>query len=429
MKRDLSLPEWHGGPDAQGVPRWDFSTNANACGPAPMLLQALAAVDARHYPDPDYTALREQLADLHGVAPQRVLLAASASEFIGRMTTAVALAHPGARVQLPLPAYGDYARAALAHDLNPMTAGDLLLEAQALREQAALRQPRRWSEPLVADDADEGDDSDELDWDSDEDGDEDGEDARAYANEEDADGDAPDEPEAWPAAASPEPPRLMWHTEPGSPLGEAGGCPRAAPGSVLVVDRAYAPLQLDGLAHACPPEAWQLWTPNKALGLTGVRGAYVIAPAAALQAAGERDRGDPLAPAALLQRLNLLAPSWPLGADGVALLGCWAQADTLAWVHACLPTLRLWKQSQLALYAELGWRAHPSTTPFGVVSWPQRGVLEMGCLLPALRQRGIKLRDTTSMGLAGWARLSVQPPEAQQALRQAWLDINPENHP
>ena len=31
----------HGGPDALGAPRWDFSTNANACGPAPHVLAAL----------------------------------------------------------------------------------------------------------------------------------------------------------------------------------------------------------------------------------------------------------------------------------------------------------------------------------------------------------------------------------------------------
>ena len=37
-------PLEHGGPDALGVPRWDFSTNANACGPCPPALQAVQQV-------------------------------------------------------------------------------------------------------------------------------------------------------------------------------------------------------------------------------------------------------------------------------------------------------------------------------------------------------------------------------------------------
>ena len=72
----------HGGPDALGVPVHDFSTNANACGPCPQALAAVRDADAAHYPDPSYLALRSRLAAFHGVAPARVLLAASASEFI-----------------------------------------------------------------------------------------------------------------------------------------------------------------------------------------------------------------------------------------------------------------------------------------------------------------------------------------------------------
>jgi len=107
----------HGGPDALGVPRWDFSTNANACGPCPMALAALQQADACHYPDPAYTALRERLAAFHGVATERIVLAASASEFIARLTAALRLA--GAqRVWLPALAYGDYARATAAFGLE-----------------------------------------------------------------------------------------------------------------------------------------------------------------------------------------------------------------------------------------------------------------------------------------------------------------------
>ncbi|QEA13612.1 aminotransferase class I/II-fold pyridoxal phosphate-dependent enzyme [Comamonas flocculans] len=110
----------HGGPDALGVPLHDLSTNANACGPFPAAVRALQGCDARHYPDPAYTALTAQLAAWHGVAPERIVLAESASAFIQRISLALALqAGPGARVWLPEPAYGDYARAAQAAGLLP----------------------------------------------------------------------------------------------------------------------------------------------------------------------------------------------------------------------------------------------------------------------------------------------------------------------
>ena len=76
----------HRGPDAQGVPLHDFSTNANACGPCPPVLEALRAADPTRYPDPRYMALREQLAAFHGVDRERIVVAASASEFIARIT-------------------------------------------------------------------------------------------------------------------------------------------------------------------------------------------------------------------------------------------------------------------------------------------------------------------------------------------------------
>jgi histidinol-phosphate aminotransferase len=103
----------HGGSDAQGAPRWDFSTNANACGPCPAVAAALRETDIGRYPDPGYQALRGALAAFHGVAPWRVVVAASASEFIMRITTC--LAHAGKqRVWLPASAYGEYAHAAHA---------------------------------------------------------------------------------------------------------------------------------------------------------------------------------------------------------------------------------------------------------------------------------------------------------------------------
>ncbi|HRA14839.1 MAG TPA: aminotransferase, partial [Giesbergeria sp.] len=81
----------HGGPDAQGVPLYDFSTNANACGPCPDALAAVQQADATRYPDPAYAALRDSLGAFHAVAPERIVLAASASECIHRFTALAAL--------------------------------------------------------------------------------------------------------------------------------------------------------------------------------------------------------------------------------------------------------------------------------------------------------------------------------------------------
>jgi histidinol-phosphate aminotransferase len=110
-------PRIHGGPDALGVPRFDFSTNSNACGPCPLALAAVQQADARHYPDASYTRLRQQLAAFHGVEASRVLLAGSASEFIFRITAGVAQ-QGGRYVSLPPHSYGDYAQAAQAWGLE-----------------------------------------------------------------------------------------------------------------------------------------------------------------------------------------------------------------------------------------------------------------------------------------------------------------------
>ena len=120
----------HGGTDALGAAHFDFSTNSNACGPCPAVLDAVQTADATRYPDASYAALRAQLAQFHGVEAWRVVLAGSASEFIFRITACVAqgvngdnglaqggeLAGMGA-VYLPPHSYGDYAQAAQAWGL------------------------------------------------------------------------------------------------------------------------------------------------------------------------------------------------------------------------------------------------------------------------------------------------------------------------
>lgn len=329
----------HGGTDYYGVPLHDFSTNSNACGPCPAAQAAVRQADASQYPDASYTALRQQLATFHGVDVQRVVLAASASEFIFRMTARVAqvIGEGGRTIWLPPHSYGDYAQAARAH--------------------------------------------------------------RLYV------------------VAQPGEAQLLWACEPSSPLGAT----HAGLGDLVdvlgttatvVLDRAYEPLRLSGalaLTDTQLQTIWQLWTPNKALGLTGVRAAYAIAPLGAEEEA--------------VAALELLCPSWPIGAHGVAMLQAWTSPGAQAWLANSLNTLRDWKARQIALCESLGWTCLPSHANF----FCARPILPEGMTLQqalaTLRTQGIKLRDTTSFGLTGHVRISVQPPAAQHALHNAWQYI------
>jgi len=317
----------HGGPDALGAAPHDFSTNANACGPSPHALSAIGRADPRRYPDPLYTALRERLAEFHRVDARRIVVAASASEFIARITAAVAQ-RGGRRIRVPPHCYGDYLRAAEAWRFEP-----------------------------VSDGAD-----------------------------------------------------LVWCCDPSSPLGQPqegiDACIAGlGAGTTCVIDLAYEPLRLEGALSLTAEHLdaiWQLWTPNKALGLTGVRAAYAIAP-----------RGG----AEMAARLATLAPSWPVGSHGDALLESWTNSATQQWLTESRATLRSWKASQREMCESLGWECVPSVTNYFCA---KPDMPYPGERASALRANGIKLRDTTSFGLAGHVRLGVLPPASQQALRQSW---------
>ena len=340
----------HGGSDALGVPLHDFSTNGNACGPCPQAVAALQACDASHYPDPAYTALRPQLADFHGVEAWRIVLAGSASEFVGPITAWVARRSFLARaspcacpVSVPPHAYGDYAMAAHAWGL------------------AVVHQPMDCV--------------------------------------------------------------LAWACEPSSPMGQAQTewgpqtfgqiQPMQGPhAAVRVLDCAYTPLRLSGtptLTDTQRNSLWQLWTPNKALSLTGVRGAYAIAPSGAHDA---------------VAGLNSMCPSWPMGVHAVALLQAWVRAEVQTWLEQSQATLRHWKRRQLGVLEGLGWICLPSDAnffgarPFGnaVDASAENWVVA----LTHLRRQGIKLRDAASFGLPGHVRVGVLSPIAQDALAPAW---------
>ncbi len=205
---------------------------------------------------------------------------------------------------------------------------------------------------------------------------------------------------------------LIWHCQPSSPLGQVDSDNlEATSAAIHVIDLAYAPLQLAGGNRAEAGRhdtVWQLYSPNKALGLTGVRAAYAVAPL-----------GSDL----LVNQLAGLSASWPLGAHGVALLESWVTADVQDWLADSLQTLQLWKTRQIELLASLAWTCHPSVTNFFCAAPKLADGFTLEQALAALRRQGIKLRDTTSFGLPGQVRVSVQPPAAQDALQQSWLKI------
>lgn len=322
-------PRQHGGTDALGAVRWDFSSNANACGPCPLAWQAVQRANPQSYPDPSYCRLRGALADFHGVSPARVLLAGSASECIQRIT-AWRWREGDRCYSTPLHAYGDYRHAAQAWGMQ-------------------------WTQQIERDQR-----------------------------------------------------QLVWLCDPGSPLGQ-GESPQtisdvlsvkhiSVSANTVVLDRAYAPLRLQGESAISAQQfdlVWQLWSPNKALGLTGVRAAYAIAPLGA-----EAD----------VRALEALAASWPIGVHGEAMLQAWTHADVQLWLAHSRTTLAMWATALRKMLCRHGWTCQPSDTPYLCAQPP------LALDLTVLRLGDIKLRDAASFGLPGWYRLSAQAPAALAAL-------------
>ncbi len=106
----MSLKPVHGGPDGGPEPLWDFSTNANALGPNPVILEYLKKADPSRYPDPHYRKVRQALAEAHGVAPEQVAVGTGTSELVHRLVRWL-----GGPVLVLSPTFSEYARAALAH--------------------------------------------------------------------------------------------------------------------------------------------------------------------------------------------------------------------------------------------------------------------------------------------------------------------------
>lgn len=341
----------HGGPDDGPLIVHDFSTNANPLGPSPAVAMALQAAERARYPDPQYRALRARLARWHGVAPRRVLPTAGTSEAIRRLTLA-AFTQGIRTVWLPQPGYADYRCAALALGMlvRDYRSGEVLL--RGLAEDIAHTHTHT----------------------------------------------------------------LVWLCEPCNPTGQSLPAAfwsalvhvAARRSLVLAIDRAYEPLRLEGvdpMPLALARQAWQCFSPNKALGLTGVRAGYMLAPAHDAEA--------------LLPRVESLAPSWVLSAEGVAMLDALPAAATQSCLAQSRRTLAQWAHAQRDALQALGWRQQPSVVPFWLVQPVEQGEALRQCMAD-LRAQGIKLRDATSFGLPGWVRVSAQAPQDQQALVNAW---------
>lgn len=312
----------HGGTNAGPQPRFDFSTNANALGPAPAMLDLLRAVDPTGYPDPAYTDVRNALAAWHGRDADEVVVGAGACELIHR-----AVRTARGPVVVWKPTFGEYRYATEA-------AG------------AALRCAH---------------------------------DAATF--------------ERMLAGAA-----LAFLCVPNSPDGRIDDVRRmaaaaSAAGCRLVLDLAYYPLSQQ--RPPLPPGAWQLWAPNKMHGLTGVRAAYLLAPA--------RD-------AARLAR----APSWVVSAHGAAFLAALPGAAAQQWVASTRETLWCWRDR---LAARLDAAGVPVTA--GPANFVLASVAGATTTTAHLRRAGIRVRDATSFGLPNALRLSAQPPDAQDALLAA----------
>ncbi len=141
--------------------------------------------------------------------------------------------------------------------------------------------------------------------------------------------------------------------------------------------------------------AFRLYSPNKAYGLTGVRGAYVIAP-----------RVD--------RRLALQAPSWVIGRDAEAMLTASVRPKARAWLDETIPRFVAWRLQLSRALRESGLAVRESPTTFLMAD-----VGNAARVAHRLRQQRIRVRDASSFGLRRWIRLSAQGPSARRALLAA----------
>lgn len=191
---------------------------------------------------------------------------------------------------------------------------------------------------------------------------------------------------------------ICWPNNPTGELWPLEFVAAACDAGPVVIDLAYAALcgpDRSAKIAAAAAGGYRLYSPNKALGLTGIRAAYVVLP-----------RAD--------RRLAALAPSWVIGRDSEALLTAAIHPRALSWIGQTVPRFSRWRIGLAASLQHRGFQVRQSPATFLLARVGNAAGVAVG-----LRQRGIRVRDCTSFGLPEWIRVSAQPPLAQRALLSA----------
>lgn len=191
---------------------------------------------------------------------------------------------------------------------------------------------------------------------------------------------------------------ICWPNNPTGDLWPTDFVAAASAAGPVVIDMAYVPLCAApqvAVIEAAAAAAYRLYSPNKAFGLTGVRGAYLITP-----------RSD--------RHLGNLAPSWVIGRDAVALLESATDPQAQLWLQHGMPQWRRWRARLARSLTQLGLSVREGPATFLLAK-----VGDAARVTAHLRGCDVRVRDGTSFGLRKWVRLSAQPPVAQKALLTA----------
>ncbi len=162
-------------------------------------------------------------------------------------------------------------------------------------------------------------------------------------------------------------------------------------GARLVLDLAYGPL-CEALPKL-PEDADWMFAPNKPFGVTGIRAGWMRC-----------------ADATFASKLSELAPAWIVGSHGVALLDWSVSEAGKIWLSRSQKSLISARRIFAKRLRETGLEVRETSANWLLVHSPTEDTPLR------LRAQGLRVRDTTNMGLPEWLRISVQPKPAGDAL-------------